>query len=75
MELIILCTKCLLQFSPSLLELICEPEFLCSKWESLIEIQFGAPKFNTTIHPQLTFGTVLSAVTILTKALNLVNIL
>lgn len=72
-EIIILCTKCLLVFSPKLIDLLTEIEFIPSKWQPLIEIQFGAPKLNVdTTMPQLTFGILLSAVGIFTKSLNLV---
>uniref|UniRef100_T1GIK3 Uncharacterized protein n=1 Tax=Megaselia scalaris TaxID=36166 RepID=T1GIK3_MEGSC len=70
-EIIILCSRCLLQFSPQILDLLCEPEFLSTKWEPLLEIQFGLPKL--TDDSQLTFGVVLSAIGIFTKALNLQN--
>ncbi|KNC21791.1 hypothetical protein FF38_03233 [Lucilia cuprina] len=71
-EVIILCVKCLQAFSPNLIDLICEPEFLSSKWEPIFEIRFGAPKLSeTAIH--LTFGTVLSIVGVYTKVLNLQN--
>ncbi|XP_055853683.1 nucleoporin Nup188 [Episyrphus balteatus] len=71
-EIITLCAKCLLRFSPPLIDLICEPEFLACKWEPLFEIHFGAPKLNDT-NPQLTFGTVLSVIGVFTKVLNLQN--
>lgn len=49
--------------------LLCESEFLPSKYFALIEIQFGAPKLNQD--NSLSFGTVLSAISIFTKSLNL----
>uniref|UniRef100_A0A1A9X3K7 Nucleoporin NUP188 n=1 Tax=Glossina brevipalpis TaxID=37001 RepID=A0A1A9X3K7_9MUSC len=45
-EIIILCVKCLQQFSPPLMTLICEPELLICQWEPIFEIHFGAPKIN-----------------------------
>lgn len=59
-----------MKFSPTLLELLTEPEFVPAKWQPLIEIQFNAPKLNTaSTVPQLTFGTILNAAIIFTKAL------
>ncbi|XP_012160281.1 nucleoporin NUP188 homolog [Ceratitis capitata] len=69
-EIITLSVQCLLRFSPKLLDLICAPEFLVSKWEPMFEIHFGAPKMNETAIT-LTFGTVLSIVGVFTKVLNL----
>ncbi|XP_067632280.1 nucleoporin Nup188 [Eurosta solidaginis] len=69
-EIITLCVQCLQRFSPNLLQLICAPEFLISKYEPIFEIHFGAPKLNETAIT-LTFGTVLSIVGIFTKVLNL----
>lgn len=62
-------------FSPSLLELLTSPQFVPAKWQPLVEIQFNAPKLNvgSTI-PQLTFGTILNAAIIFTKALNIVSV-
>uniref|UniRef100_A0A336LW21 CSON001696 protein n=1 Tax=Culicoides sonorensis TaxID=179676 RepID=A0A336LW21_CULSO len=68
-EIITLSSRCLLWFSPTLLDLICEPEFLPSQYFALIEIQFGAPKL--TQDNSLSFGTVLSAISIFVKSLNL----
>lgn len=68
-EIISLCTTCLLPFSPNLLNLICDIRFLNSKYSPLIEIHFAAPKFGADTSPQLSFGTVLSAIHLLTKAL------
>lgn len=70
-EIITVCARCLLAFSPQLLNLVCDPEFLPSQWFSLIEIQFGAPKLPSDADPQLSFGTVMSAATVFTKSLNL----
>ncbi|XP_055385303.1 nucleoporin Nup188 [Condylostylus longicornis] len=71
-EIVAVCAKCLLNFSPNLLNFICEPQFLISKWEFIFDIQFGPPKLNDYSN-QLTFGTVLNIVGILTKSLNLQN--
>lgn len=72
-EVIILCVKCLQAFSPNLIDLICAPEFLTSEWEPIFEICFGAPKLiESELH--LTFGTVLSIVSVYTKVLSFVNI-
>lgn len=60
-----------MQFTPKVLDLVCEPEFLATKWEPLFEIQFGLPKLTDDAH--LTFGVVLSAIGIFTKCLNLQN--
>lgn len=46
-------------------------EFNQSHWTPFIEVQFGAPKLNSTCAPQLSYGTVLSAVALLIKSLNL----
>lgn len=70
-EIITLCCRCLLQFSPTLLSLLCDVEFQQSKWIPFIEVQFGAPKINADSFQQLSFGTVLSAIGFLVKALNL----
>ena len=72
-EIVMLCSKCLLQFSPNLLNLLCDMEFQQNKWIPFIEIQFGAPKMIADAYPQLSFGTVLSAVGLITKSLNLVS--
>lgn len=70
-EIITVCARCLLAFSPKLINLVCDTEFLPSQWFSLIEIQFGAPKITSESYPQLSFGTVMSAAVIFTKSLNL----
>lgn len=70
-EIITMCTKCLLQFSPKLLNLLCDVEFQQNKWIPFIEVQFGAPKINADTFQQLSFGTVLSAIAFYVKALNL----
>lgn len=70
-EIVTLCAKCLLQFSPKLLQLLCDVEFEQNKWIPFIEVQFGAPKINGDSFQQLSFGTVLSAIALLVKCLNL----
>ncbi|XP_053672999.1 nucleoporin Nup188 [Anopheles nili] len=70
-EIVTLCAKCLLCFSPPLLTLLCDVEFIPSQWSPLIEIQFGAPKLSTDNYSQLSFGSLLQAVCIFTKVLNL----
>ncbi|XP_053685205.1 nucleoporin Nup188 [Sabethes cyaneus] len=69
-EIVNLCAKCLLKFSPSLLTLLCEVNFFPGHYYPLIEIQFGVPKMNSENFSQLSFGTVLRAVCIFTKVLN-----
>lgn len=71
-EIVTISSKCLLAFSPSLLELLTHPEFIPTKWQPLVEIQFNAPKLSvgSTI---LSFGTILNAAIIFTKALNIVS--
>lgn len=73
-EIITLCAKCLLCFSPPLLSLLCDVEFIPSQWCPLIEIQFGAPKLSNDNYSQLSFGSLLQAVCIFTKVLNLVSL-
>lgn len=70
-EIITMCSKCLLQFSPKLLNLLCDVEFHQNKWIPFIEVQFGAPKINADTFQQLSFGTILSAIALFVKALNL----
>lgn len=52
--------------------LLCEPEILLSKWQSLFDINFGAPKLNQDVI-LLAFGTILSIIGVYTKVLNLVR--
>ncbi|XP_052860062.1 nucleoporin Nup188 [Anopheles cruzii] len=70
-EIVILCTKALLAFSPTLLVLLCDAEFAPSTFRPLVEIQFGAPKISTDNFSQLSFGSLLQAACIFTKVLNL----
>lgn len=73
-EIVTICCKCLMAFSPSLLELLISPDFVPAKWQPLVEIQFNAPKLNVgSTTTQLTFGTILNAAIIFTKALNIVS--
>ena len=74
-EIIILTTKSILKFSPKLINLLTDHEFTPSQWNSLIQIQFNAPKLSLNGLQYLTYGSVLSAVNILTRALNLVWLL
>lgn len=69
-EIVTLCAKCLLKFSPRLLNLLCDVNFFPGQWYPLIEIQFGVPKMNSDSCSQLSFGTVLRAVCMFTKVLN-----
>lgn len=73
-EIVTVCCKCLMAFSPSLMDLLTSPEFVPAQWQPLVEIQFNAPKLNVgSTLPQLTFGTILNAAIIFTKALNIVS--
>lgn len=71
--IITLSAKCLLRFSPNLLNLLCDVDFYPGRWYPLIEIQFGVPKMNADNYSQLSFGTVLRAVCMFTKVLNVVS--
>lgn len=70
-EVVTLCAKCLSQFSPKLLNLLCDVEFQLDKWIPFIEVQFGAPKINSDTFQQLSFGTILSGIALFVKVLNL----
>lgn len=70
-EVVTLCAQCLLQFSPKLMNLLCDVEFSQDKWTPFIEVQFGAPKINSETFQQLSFGSVLSAIALFVKVLNL----
>lgn len=75
LRFIIICCNSLLAFSPKLIDQLTAIDFDATKWQPLIEIQFTAPKLNvTTPFPQLTFGTVLNAAVVFTKAMNIVRI-
>lgn len=69
-DVVTLCAKCLLQFSPKLLNLLCDVEYQVDKWIPFIEVQFGAPKINSDAFQQLSFGTILSGIALLVKVLN-----
>ncbi|XP_058460873.1 nucleoporin Nup188 [Malaya genurostris] len=69
-EIVTLCARCLLKFSPSLLCLLCDVTFSPVQWYPLIEIQFGVPKMNSDSYSQLSFGTVLRSICLFTKVLN-----
>lgn len=69
-EVLHMSTMCLLSFSPSLLSLLAEPIIDSERWQPLVELHFGAPKVPQDSFPQLTFGTLLSAINLLTKSLN-----
>lgn len=71
--IVTLSAKCLLRFSPNLLNLLCDIDFFPGRWYPLIEIQFGVPKMNADNYSQLSFGTVLRAVCMFTKVLNVVG--
>lgn len=68
-------TLCLLSFSPDLLSLLAEPRLDLERWQPVVELTFGAPKITYEQFPQLTFGTILSAICLLTKSLNHVSVL
>lgn len=71
-EIIALCSKCLLKFSPKLLNMICDIEYETGKWIPFIEVLFGMPQINSTDNfQQLNFGTVLSVISLFVKILNL----
>lgn len=70
-EIITLCCKCLLHFSPKLLSLLCDSEFHQNKWIPFVDVQFGAPKINADSFQMLSFGTILSAIALFVKVLNL----
>ncbi|ETN64999.1 hypothetical protein AND_003230 [Anopheles darlingi] len=70
-EIVTLCTKALLPFSPPLLMVLCDVEFAPGQWQPLVDIQFGAPKISTDNYSQLSFGSLLQAACIFTKVLNL----
>lgn len=64
----------MLVFSPKLLNLLTDSEFLVSQWQPLLEIQFNAPKLNNDFNSlQLSIGTILSVACFLTRALSMVT--
>lgn len=66
-------TLCLLSFSPELLSLLADPGLDLERWQPLVELHFGAPKISYEPFPQLTFGTLVSAIVLLTRSLNHVS--
>ncbi|XP_068144415.1 nucleoporin Nup188 [Drosophila tropicalis] len=69
---IIYCVKSLQQFSPDLLDLLCNTIYSPHKWDSILDVTFGASKLNDQ-NVTLTFGMLLNMVNIFVKALNLQN--
>lgn len=67
-------TLCLLSFSPELLSLLADPGLDLERWQPLVELHFGAPKISYEPFPQLTFGTLVSAICLLTRSLNHVSV-
>ncbi|CAH2050074.1 unnamed protein product, partial [Iphiclides podalirius] len=70
LEILHMATLCLLAFSPDLLSLLADPGLDLERWQPLVELHFGAPKISHEPFPQLTFGTILSAICLLTRSLN-----
>ncbi|CAH0592250.1 unnamed protein product [Chrysodeixis includens] len=70
LEILHMATLCLLSFSPELLSLLADPGLDLERWQPLVELHFGAPKISYEPFPQLTFGTLVSAICLLTKSLN-----
>ncbi|XP_034836520.1 nucleoporin Nup188 [Maniola hyperantus] len=70
LEILHMATLCLLSFSPDLLSLLADPGLDLERWQPVVELTFGAPKITYEQFPQLTFGTILSAICLLTKSLN-----
>ena len=68
-------TLCLLSFSPELLSLLADPGLDLERWQPLVELHFGAPKISYEPFPQLTFGTLVSAICLLTRSLNHVSLI
>lgn len=66
-------TLCLLSFSPDLLSLLADPGLDLERWQPLVELHFGAPKISYEPFPQLTFGTLVAAICLLTRSLNHVS--
>lgn len=66
-------TLCLLSFSPDLLSLLADPAIDLERWQPLVELDFSAAKLTYEQFPQLTFGTLLTAIGLLTKSLNHVS--
>ncbi|XP_028032603.1 nucleoporin NUP188 homolog [Bombyx mandarina] len=70
LEVLHMSTLCLLSFSPNLLSLLADPGLDLERWQPLVELHFGAPKLSYEPFPQLTFGTLVSAICLLTRSLN-----
>ncbi|XP_028175309.1 nucleoporin NUP188 homolog isoform X2 [Ostrinia furnacalis] len=70
LEILHMATLCLLSFSPDLLSLLADPGLDMERWQPLVELHFGAPKISYEPFPQLTFGTLLSAICLFTRSLN-----
>ncbi|KAJ2947673.1 hypothetical protein O0L34_g9439 [Tuta absoluta] len=70
LEILHMATLCLLAFSPDLLSLLADPGLDLERWQPLVELHFGAPKITYEPFPQLTFGTLLAAICLLTRSLN-----
>ncbi|XP_072946107.1 nucleoporin Nup188 [Epargyreus clarus] len=70
LEVLHMATLCLLFFSPDLLSLLADPSLDLERWQPLVELHFGAPKISYEPYPQLTFGTLLTAICLLTRSLN-----
>ncbi|CAB3239724.1 unnamed protein product [Arctia plantaginis] len=70
LEILHMATLCLLSFSPELLSLLADPGLDLERWQPLVELHFGAPKISYEPFPQLTFGTLVTAICLLTRSLN-----
>ncbi|XP_038208060.1 nucleoporin Nup188 [Zerene cesonia] len=70
LEILHMAMLSLLSFSPELLSLLAEPALDLERWQPLVELHFGAPKITYEQFPQLTFGTILSVICLLTRSLN-----
>ncbi|GBP44599.1 Nucleoporin NUP188 homolog [Eumeta japonica] len=70
LELLHMASLCLCAWSPPLLTLLADPVPVSGPL--LVELHFGAPKisYETATAPELSFGTLLAAVCLLTKTLN-----
>lgn len=73
LEILHMATLCLLSFSPDLLSLLADPGLDLERWQPLVELHFGAPKISYEPFPQLTFGTLVTAICLLTRSLNHVS--
>lgn len=73
LDLVTLSTRCLYSIGPNLLEMLAGYEINLTKYQPLVDMQFGAPKLSSLVNNSLTFGTVMSAVCLFTKVLNQVS--